>query len=286
MYHFIIISPLQMNYISKLFQNCFQKLGHSSEIKNSFYKIKKKLPHNHFYFIYCLFSLENIFDLPRKQYIIYQLEQHTNNQLNLYYNSFEMNSLKNLYENSVLSFDYCEQNINVLQNKLNITPFLLPIPFSQKNNYWEYYKHKEKVYDIVFIGLLNKRRCKILNYLKDFFKIGIPKKKIFGNDLVHFVSKGKLLLNIHFYENAILERVRLNEMIAIGIPIISEKPNEKDLDICKDYDQIITFIDIIEKPSLSLVQNIKNHLKDYNYDKINILEEKFNNSFNKFFNEF
>ena len=274
-----------MKYISELFQKYFQKIGYTAEIKNIDYEIKKELPPNHFYFIYCLFSIENINILPRKQYIIYQLEQHINNKLNQHYTLFSKKTLKKIYENSFLSFDYCIQNIDIISNEFDIKPNLLPVPFSQEKNYWKSFKRKRKKYDIIFIGLLNHRRSTILYYLKNFFRIGIPSKSIFGLDLVKFILKGKVLLNIHYYNNAILERVRLNEMISIGIPIISEKPNEKDLDICKDYEGIVKFINIIETPSISLVHSIKNYLKEYNYEKVNILEEKFNESFNKYFHE-
>ena len=118
-----------------------------------------------------------------------------------------------------------------------------------------------------------------------FFTVGIPSKTIFGLDLVKFILQGKVLLNIHYYNDAILERVRLNEMISIGIPIISELPNERDIEICQDYEGIVHFIERIDEPSLNLVQSIKNYHRDYDYHKINILEENFNNIFNKYFYE-
>ena len=274
-----------MKYISKLFQISFQKLGYTSEINDLNYKFQKELPPNHFYFIYCLFSIEDLTILPPKQYIIYQLEQHTNNKLNQYYQDFHKMELKKLYENSFLCFDYCQENIHVIKKELHIEPKLLPIPFSNEKNYWNYYKKIPKLYDIVFIGLLNERRRSILNYLKQYFRIGIPSKSIFGIDLLKFISKGKILLNIHYYNDAILERVRLNEMISFGIPMISEKPNRNDLDICQDYEGIVHFIDIIDSPSIHLVRSIKNYKEKYNIEKINILEEKFNNTFNKYFND-
>ena len=274
-----------MKYISELFEKSFQTLGYTTEIQNLNYKIQKNVPSYHFYFIYCLYLIEDLSNLPPKQYIIYQLEQHTNNELSQYYNRFEKKTLKKLYENSFLFFDYCKENIHVLKKKLNIEPYLLPIPFSIKKKYWNNYKKTVKKYDIIFIGLLNKRRLKILNYLKNFFTVGIPSKTIFGLDLVKFILQGKVLLNIHYYNDAILERVRLNEMISIGIPIISEIPNERDIEICQDYEGIVHFIERIDEPSLNLVQSIKNYHQDYDYHKINILEENFNNIFNKYFYE-
>jgi hypothetical protein len=74
-------------------------------------------------------------------------------------------------------------------------------------------------------------------------------------------------LNIHYYENAILERVRLNEMMEYGIKIISEKPCKEDMDICKNY-KSIHFIEIIN--------HYDNHSNNYSKDKDNNLYELIN----------
>lgn len=274
-----------MNYISLLFQSNFLKLGYSCEIYDLQHPIKKEIPKNHFYFLYCLFCIEDLSILPYKQYIIYQLEQHTDEKLNRHYTNIEKKQLEEIYRNSFLCFDYCTQNINILTQELKITPNLLPIPFSIEKNYWNFFKRSRKKYDIIFIGLLNHRRLSILSFLKKYFRVGIPSQTIFGIDLVKFVLQGKILLNLHFYENAILERVRINEMISIGIPLISEKPNEKDLEICKDYTGIVKFIDIIEEPTIHLVSEMKQYIQDYDFKKVKMLEEKFSSSFNKYFYE-
>lgn len=283
MKHIIILSPNCLRYISSILLKEFKKLGWTGSIENQYYKIKEN--QEYFYLVYCLFSIE-FKDLPKNKYIIYQLEQHTNNEFSIHYNDIK-DELKDLYLNSYLSLDYCNQNINVINEKLDIKPKLLPIPFSLEENNWKFYNRNRKRYDIVFIGLLNNRRRKILNFLNKFFKIAIPSKTIYGTELIKFISRGHILLNIHYYENAILERVRLNEMINIGIPIISEKPNPLDLDSINDYKDSIKFIDIIEEDKLQnieLVKEIKNFQKIiYDKEKLEPLEEKFKNSFKEYF---
>ena len=134
---------------------------------------------------------------------------------------------------------------------------------------------------------MNKRRRKILEFLNKFFIVAVPKKTIYGTELIKFISKGRILLNLHYYKNAILERVRLNEMISIGIPIISEKPNPLDLDSINDYKDSIKFIDIIDEDKLQnieLVKEIKKFQKIiYEKDTLKPLEEKFKNSFKEYF---
>ena len=59
-------------------------------------------------------------------------------------------------------------------------------------------------------------------------------------------DESNICLNIHYYEYAILERVRLNEIIDYGIKIISEKPCQQDIDICHYYDNV-HFIETINE---------------------------------------
>lgn len=285
-----IITPRTMIYISRIFQDRFQEKNIKCHIVPSkdfriydYNKILLQNP-NHYYFIYCLFLLSDLEFLPVGRYIIYQLEQHTNNKINSYYNKLRP-ILQSIYYKSFCMFDYNSQNISVLHQQLNIRPRLLKIPFSFQNNSIEQYQNTKKEYDIIFIGLMNTRRRKILNYLQTYFSIGIPSTAIYEQELINFVCKGKLLLNIHFYDNAILERPRLNEMIPIGIPIVSEKPNPRDLSIMNLYEKTVHFIDIIQENNIrtTLVSEVQNHLKVLNIDAMKQIEKDFVQNFNLYF---
>lgn len=278
--HLIFLSPNCLQYISSLFLKEFKKLGWTGSIENQTYDIKKNK--NYYYFVYCLFSI-SYKDLPKGKYIIYQLEQHTNNELSIHYQHIKKD-LKKLYLHSLLSFDYCSQNINVLKKTLKVEPRLLPVPFSLEENNWKYYSRIRKHYDIVFIGLINGRRRKILDFLNHFFTIAIPRRTIYGTELIKFVARGRILLNLHYYEDAILERVRLHEMIKIGIPIISEKPNPLDIESMDKYSDSIKFIDIIKDPSIQLIKIIKDYKKKYyEKEKLDTLEKTFKKSFKDYF---
>ena len=109
-------------------------------------------------------------------------------------------------------------------------------------------------------------------------------KKKSGTELIKFVARGRVLLNLHYYEDAILERVRLHEMIKIGIPIISEKPNPLDKDSIKEYSDSIKFIEIIKEPNIELVKIIKDYKKRiYEKEKLDTLEKTFKKSFKEYF---
>jgi hypothetical protein len=277
-----IVTPQTMIYISHIFKKRFQEKNIKCNIVSSknftlcnYNKILLQNP-NHYYFIYCLFLLHDIENLPVKRYIIYQLEQHTDGRINPYYRKL-LPILQNIYQKSFLYFDYNTQNIVLLRQKLAIIPKLLKIPFTLENNSIAKYQNTKKEYDIVFIGLLNHRRRKILNYLKNYFSVGIPSTGIYEKELIDFVCKGKILLNIHFYDNAILERPRLNEMIPIGIPIVSEKPNPKDVMILELYKENVHFIEIIKENNIrkTLVSEINGYFQDVNMEGMKVIENDF-----------
>ena len=285
-----IITPKAMIYISRIFKKRFEEknikcnIFFSKRFLLSNYNKKLKKNPNHYYFIYCLFHLDDVENLPVGRYIIYQLEQQTDNKISQHYKKL-LPMLQSIYHKSFLSFDYNNQNIMVLRQKLGIAPKLLKIPFTLENNFIAMYQSTKKEYDIVFIGTLNQRRKKILNYLKKYFSIGVPSVGIFEKELVEFVCKGKILLNIHFYDNAILERPRLNEMIPIGIPIVSEKPNVKDLTIVQLYKNNVHFIEIIQENNIrkTLVDEINGYFKNPNVENMKFIENDFLQNFNSYF---
>ena len=285
-----IVTPRTMIYISRIFKKTFQEKNIKCNIvssKNftlsSYNRILLQNP-KHYYFIYCLFFLQDIENLPVGRYIIYQLEQHTEDKIHPYYKKL-LPMLQNIYQKSFLYFDYNIQNIVLLRQKLGIIPKLLKIPFTLENNSITKYQTTKKEYDIVFIGLLNHRRRKILNYLKRYFSVGIPSHGVYEKELVDFVCKGKILLNIHFYDNAILERPRLNEMIPIGIPIVSEKPNPRDLKILDLYKNNVCFIEIIKENNIrpTLVHEINGYFKNINIEGMKCIENDFLENFNLYF---
>jgi hypothetical protein len=99
-----------------------------------------------------------------KRYILYQLEQNVNNKISVNYNKLhESNILKQIYDNATLLIDYCQLNINVAKQYYNNDFKIMNIPARNIT-----LQHTEDyIYDIIFIGSMNKRRETILNKLKE-----------------------------------------------------------------------------------------------------------------------
>ena len=81
----------------------------------------------------------------------------------------------------------------------------------------------EKTIDVLFYGVVNDRRRKILD---DIVSAGVNitvLEQVFGEDLNEYISKSKILLNLHKHDTALQEQARLIRWISSGAKIISEK---------------------------------------------------------------
>jgi len=181
-------------------------------------------------------------NLPKNKYFLYQLEQLNQNESIPYQN---LQIISNYILNSYYTFDYSVTNLNLyplfLKNKIKLlTPFIDNININNKYNF------KNKLIDILFIGTLNKRRNNILNILKNKgYKIKIV-ENIFNDKLEEFINNSKIILNIHYYNNAILELFRIHDILSFNCFIISELPGDGDLDLIREkYNNFINFIPII-----------------------------------------
>jgi hypothetical protein len=290
-----IISPDSMIHISNILKYYFNKNNWICNIINvemhKEYAIKYNDYPNHFFLIYCIFFIEDNILLKNNKYIIYQLEQNINNRISIHYNILhDNNKLKLYFSNSRFNLDYSYVNITTLMKILDTSIIYLPIPIGYSSNI----TNDKKEYDIIFIGSINDRRQIILDNIKTKYNIYIPEDSIYDKDLYNLYKKSKILINIHYYDNAILEQARLNEALISGIRIISEKPYIDDISSCNKYENMIDFIEIIDNSYDELFNKIDKILNNYNTDiiyyqkkilkTITNIDNTFKNIFNTIFN--
>tara|TARA_B110000483_G_scaffold156428_1_gene185753 strand:- start:26396 stop:27202 length:807 start_codon:yes stop_codon:yes gene_type:complete len=189
-----------------------------------------------------------------KNYIIYQLEQKEQSKW-----------IDKKYELSLLfskrSWDYSECNINsfheLIQKKLTL--FRLPcIKYELINNK---INNKIQEFDVLFYGTMNNSRMKILNLIQmnidPKYNIKII-NNIFGQELFEYIKKCKIVLNISFYQDALLECYRINEVQSCEKLVISFFPNKKDIDNFNYYKESVIFVNSIEL----MVDRIKYYLEN------------------------
>lgn len=199
-----IFTLSRTQWISNILQKILETNGIASIVTTNIDCISEDL-----YIILCHHQI----DIFPQYYIIYQLEQINKST---YFTDKYMYAI----DQSIFTFDYSELNIK------NISKPFLYFPVPVKNTVKKINKY---CYDIVFYGTLNERRTIILNKLQSYgkYNIHIITDK-FGEDLLNEISKGKIILNLHYYKTAVLETARLNESLQFENIIISEVPDIDD----------------------------------------------------------
>ena len=210
-----------------------------------------------------------------KNYIIYNLEQ---KDISPWINQkFELSII-----HSKRSWDYSHSNINKFNSYIQkkITYFKLPlidynlilnmnnlnpsnnlVKFSLLNNFYI------QDFDILFYGLMNFKRKKILKLIENNvnrkFKMQII-SNIFGYYLFEFIKKAKIILNISFYDNALLECYRINEVQSCKKLVISFYPNKDDTINYEYYKDSVVFVNSIPE----MINSINFYLNNKDeYDK-------------------
>jgi hypothetical protein len=251
---FIIVTTKYGLDIYKNFKNMLDELN----IKNKLiydltddYLNNNEDNHNE---IHVIFFPHLIKRFPKK-YIIYQLEQV------LQSNYINTNTL-NIIKNSIITFDYSEYNIYALSgfkdNDLNNKIKFLPIPINKNIIY--NINEKDICYDILFFGGLSYRRRNILNKLSTKFNILNINNK-YGDELIPYIKKSKIILNIHYYSNyGNLEVPRINEILVYNKIIISESGLEMDNNY-NIYKNNVVFLDSINND----LSNIDIYIDKINY---------------------
>lgn len=96
--------------------------------------------------------------------------------------------------------------------------FYLPSFSKVRDNF-----NQNLVYDVLFYGdIHSERRQNLLNKLKNDFNLKIA-FKVWGEQKIEELKKAKVIVNLHFYEDALLESTRLFECLEMGKVVVSEE---------------------------------------------------------------
>jgi hypothetical protein len=179
-------------------------------------------------------------DRNPKKYIQYQIEQSTSNWFTPRY----MEAMKN----SHMVWEFAISNYNRYKDDVSIDRvYRMPMPF---------YRYRKDIldmptpshfeYDITFYGTINTRRSYILDKLKEKYKVNVC-INIYGENVYEIIKKSKIILNIHFYEEATLESARFNEVLQFNRLIVSERSIQEDQYNMDLYKDIVVYVDTIKE---------------------------------------
>ncbi|MFK3841193.1 hypothetical protein [Serratia sp. NPDC087055] len=152
-----------------------------------------------------------------------------------------------ILERAIAIFDYSLTNIDFLLRHGVPYQKLFYMPVSSYDRYAEHLSHTgynlqpakdEQPIDVLFYGDPNcERRQNYLQQLSKRFNVYIA-SEVFGQDLTRLVQRAKLIVNIHYYEDALLETTRLYETLSLGTPIVSETSSD-----IQHHDNLTSVID-------------------------------------------
>jgi hypothetical protein len=158
-----------------------------------------------------------------KNLISFQMEQSSSSRW------FTQGYLDNL-RTSLAVLDYSRTNIGFLEQQGIPYSHIFYMPITKIPNYLEFLAAKglhfegvhQKEYEVLFYGDINNaRRRMILDKLRDRFDVKVI-GNLFGQELYRYLLAARVIVNIHYYETALLETTRICECLSLGIPVVSE----------------------------------------------------------------
>lgn len=224
----VILTTKHCLFIAELIADCCKKV-------NIEYEIIFEQPSEGFSQEQHIVICPQMFPILPKRYVAFQMEQSVSSRW------FTDDYFARLKQAEAI-FDYSLTNIKFLsEHGIELRKiFYLPIDFRHDSGHQ--YHQIPKEYDIVFYGDNEcERRKKILERLGSKFKLKII-NNLFGEDLYKELSKAKVIVNIHYYEGALLETTRLYECISLGT---SALVSEKSVDFA-EHDELQSFVDFVD----------------------------------------
>lgn len=175
-------------------------------------KMPTHFPHD-WYIVLCAQAFPHL--PPGNKRIIYQLEQSVSTRW------FTEKYLKDL-ECSLAVLDYSLNNLEYLNIKKIGYPLTYYVPIGASHTYGGDLA-PEKTTEILFYGdsKSSPRRVKMLAALKEKYNITIA-NETFGEEMVSLIKQAKIVINIHYYKNALLETPRIQECLSLGTTVVSE----------------------------------------------------------------
>lgn len=83
-------------------------------------------------------------------------------------------------------------------------------------------KSKKPDIDVLFYGLVNERRRRLLEGLRAVGLVVHELVDCYGRERDHFIGRSKVVLNAHYYETGIFEMVRCSYLFANKVCVVSE----------------------------------------------------------------
>lgn len=185
------------------------------------------LPH----FVICPQMFEHLPTL----YVAFQMEQSVSSR---WFNDGYLRTLRR----SFAVLDYSIANIDALAAAGLPRAQLFHVPLGYVPGYQDAGVADKGRYDVLFYGdIHNDRRRRFVEALEKVCRVKVI-HDLFGQDLRAEIAGAKLIVNIHYYENALLETTRLWECVSLDKLVISERAANMEED--RDLESLVDFVNL------------------------------------------
>ena len=262
----IILTTQHTVYIAELFKKSLGKIGVNTEIIFDSHASEYS---DSWHIVIC----PNMFTHLPRFYYAYQMEQSVSSK---WFTKGYFNRLfraKAVFDYSIANIAYLQRNGVPFQKLFYMPVGLLGSDIVQPDSSY--------TYDVLFYGDVNcPRRRLFLDKLKSKFKVK-ELIGVFGDELRKELSKAKIIVNVHYYENALLETTRIYECLSLNKLVISEtsadQKDHQDLHEVVDFTEIGNVDQMIErieywlghseeyKSRIQLIKNLKNESDKFQF---------------------
>lgn len=121
---------------------------------------------------------------------------------------------------SFTTWDYSIKNIQYAHENLGVTPRFFKIGHHPRLA--RIPKSTDKNIDVLFYGIINEPRAKILNGLKKSGLNVVALHGKFGSERDEYIRQSKIVLNLHQHNSKILETIRLHYLMSNSKAILSQ----------------------------------------------------------------
>ncbi|MGQ4272795.1 hypothetical protein [Terrihabitans sp. B22-R8] len=227
-----IMTPAHTLYVAHLLQNRLEALNFKANILTG----PPEKYEADLYFAICpqMFS-----DLPpREKLICFQMEQSVSSR---WFTADYFNILKD----GLAVADYSRRNAAFLDRK-GIAPssiYHLPVAYIPDYPKWLGDPElKSSGCDVLFYGDDRiPRRRKILSQLQRKFDLRVI-RNVFGEDLRQAIRGARVVLNVHYYEDALLETTRIYESLSLNARVVSEEGSDQS-----EHAELNSVVDFVPK---------------------------------------
>lgn len=173
---------------------------------------------------------------PGERRIVYQMEQSVSSR-------WFTADYFHILEHSMAVLDYATVNIEFLAQHNVAYPHVYYLPVGADPAYAPVAAPVEKTCDVLFYGDSNSspRRRAMLDTLKQHFNVRVC-SEVFGADMNAAIRSARIVINLHYYENALLEMPRVQECLSLGVPLVSEASQDQ-----ADYPELAGAVTFFEQ---------------------------------------